>query len=166
MEKKIEQLLETLEKTRCIYQDLLGVVQNERSAVLNSNMNDLTNILVEKENMLAQLAVLETRRTHQLSQIAGQLRLPVQQLTLSVLAQHAPVHYADKIHHQRMALRQTIATIGKANQESQGLVKHCLNLVQGALHFLRHCIAPPTVYGASGHIDDETKNGNLISGAV
>lgn len=166
MEDKITQLLETLEQTRCLYQDLIGVVRKERSAVLNSNMDDLTNILMEKENMLAQLAVLETRRNHQLKQIAVQLNLPVKQLTLSILAKHAPAQFVDKIKSQRLALRKTINTVNKVNKENQSLVQHCLNLVQGSLQFLRHWITPPTVYGSSGHVDNDTKSGHLLSGTV
>lgn len=166
MKNKIGQIIETLEQTQHLYEDLLAMVQKERSAVLNSDVDQLNAVLVDKETLLAQLGQLETLRMRQLEQIAGQLQLPVAQLTLSALATHASAQHARQIHSKRNALRQLTSTLSKANEENRSMLSHCLNLVQGSLQFLHHWITPPSVYGASGHINGGAKSGHLLSGTV
>lgn len=166
MEKELSRIMETLDQTQQLYQDLLTMVQKERSAVLNSSVDHLSELLVDKEELLSQLAHLETLRNEQLKAIAGHLQLPTQSLTLSMLAARSPAHLAQKINERRGALKRLIGAISKVNEENRSMTRHCLSLVQGSLQFLQHWIRPPSIYGASGNIDDRTKSGHLLSGTV
>lgn len=166
MEQLLSRIITTLDETQRLYQDLMMMVQQERKAVLNSSVDQLSELLIEKENLLSQLTHLEKRRMGQLKQMAGQLHMPTQSLTLSKLAAQSPPHYAQKINERRTTLRRLIGDIGKVNEENRSMTHHCLSLVQGSLQFLQHWITPPSIYGASGSIDDRTKSGHLLSGTV
>lgn len=166
MIQALNELIATLEQTHTLYGNLLQVVETERQLVLQSNIEDLSAVLVDKQNILAQLNILEKRRNAQIQQIADEMNIPSQQFNLSTLAAHVSAPYTDQIQHWRMELGGLVASIGKANEENRSLLRHCLTIVQGGLQFLQHWAAPPSVYGASGKIDGGAGGGRLLSGTV
>lgn len=166
MTDSLTQFIGTLDQTQTLYHDLLLIIQQERDLVIRSKVEQLSVLLVEKQDVLAQLARLEQQRTQQLKNIAEELHLPIQQISLSRMAEQVPTPYDVQIQERRAALRHIVGAIAKANEENQSLMKHCLNLVQGSLRFFQHWINPSSVYGATGNINGGHKSGRLLSGTV
>ncbi len=161
-----DQFISILDQTEHLYQDLLAIARRERDLVMDAKVDQLSAVLAQKQNLLAQLSVLEKKRTFQMKQFAGQMQLPLQQLNLSRLAEQMPAVYAQKIQDRQAALRRIVADLGTANKENRSLLRHCLALVQGGLQFLQHWVAPPSVYGASGNINGRSEGGRFLSGTV
>ena len=164
MKPETMELIDILEQERRLYESLLDRLQREKDVMLGSRARQLTRLTEEKQALSAQLAKLEAQRQLVLDRIAGELNLPVRQLTLKMIARHADTLAADRILQVRDALIDVTRAAREANEENRSLVRHCLGLVQGSLSFLRQLISPPPVYGSSGGVVVDAQNGHFMSG--
>jgi flagellar biosynthesis/type III secretory pathway chaperone len=161
---EIRELIDILEQEHQLYERLIDHLQREKAIMLGSRARQLTGLTEEKQALSAQLAKLEAQRQMVLDRIAGKLNLPAHQLNLRMIARHAETLTADRILQLRDALLDVTRAAREANEESRCLVRHCLGLVQSSISFLRQMISPPPVYGSSGSIAGNAKNGHLLSG--
>ena len=166
MKPATTQLIELLEQERVLYARLLDHLNQEKDVMLSSQARKLMRLTIEKQELFAQLARLEKQRQTVCNRIAGELKLPVNQLNLKQIAQNVGSTDAERILTIRESLNRMIPKVRRANDESRSLMQHCLHLVQGSLTFLQQVINPPPVYGASGGIADKSRNGHLLSGQV
>jgi flagellar biosynthesis/type III secretory pathway chaperone len=166
MKSATTQLVDLLEQTHALYERLLDRLNQEKNVMLGSQARKLMRLTIEKQELFAQLAMLEKQRQTACNRIACELQIPVRQLNLKKISQYVGTTDAQRILTMRDALNNLIPKVRKANDESRSLMQHCLNLVQGSLSFLQHVINPPPVYGASGGIADTSRSGHLLSGQV
>jgi flagellar biosynthesis/type III secretory pathway chaperone len=159
-----KELIDILEREHRLYERLLDRLQREKAVMLGSRTRQLVGLTEEKQVLTARLAKLETKRQLLLGRIAAGLNLPVQQVTLQMVARQADASAAARILKVREALIDVTRQVKLANDEIRHLVQHCLGLVQGSLSFLRQLISPPPVYGSSGGIVANAQNGHLLSG--
>lgn len=162
----IEQIIDILEQSEKLHQDLLPVMDREKRAVLGSDPHLLAEVAVEKEALLAQLGRLEPQRKRIIHQIAETLDISAPQLNLSALSMRAENVQKPRIEHLRDSLGKLVKTIKRANEENRALIRHCLALSQSALGFFHHWMIPASVYGSSGRINSGQGNGKLLSGTV
>jgi flagellar biosynthesis/type III secretory pathway chaperone len=158
------ELIDILEQEYRLYEALLGCLRREKAVMLGSRTRQLTLLAEEKQAMTAQLATLEAQRQMVLGRIAAGLKLPLQQVSLRIVARHEEASTAGRILNVRDALIEVTRAVKLANEESRCLVQHCLGLVQGSLSFLGQLISPPPVYGSSGGIVANAQNGHVLSG--
>ncbi|MGD9249234.1 MAG: flagellar protein FlgN [Desulfobacteraceae bacterium] len=166
MPDKIEPLIEVLEKSESIYQQLLPVFQQEKKATLSSQPDRFSAIVEEKEALLAQLRQLDRQRHLILHQISKVWNIPVNDLRLSTVADKIEGPQSARIRDLRMSLKGLIQKIKRSNEENRLLIQHCLDIVQGTLGFFHQMVIPKDVYGASGRMSLHNGNGKLVSGAV
>lgn len=166
MSDTIEQLIEVMEDSEKIYEQLLPVFQKEKKAAFSSQPDSFCEIVEEKEELLAHLSRLERRRQIILNQISAQWDIPLNELRLSILADRIQGGQSSRIRRLRTSLNELIRKVKKSNEENRRLIQHCLEIVQGTLGFFQHWVMPRDVYGASGQMSMHHRNGNLISGAV
>lgn len=166
MSETIEKLIDVLERSESVYQQLLPVFQKEKKATLGSEPEQLSSALAEKEELLAQMRILERQRLLLIHQISAAWNVPVDDLRLSGLADRTQGTQAARIRQLNISLRKLVQRIKRANEENRILIQHCLNIVHGALGFFHHWVMPTDVYGASGKMSMHNHNGKLISGAI
>ncbi len=162
----LDQVIEVLEQSEALFQELVPIFDREKQAALYSRPRQLADVTVEKEELLARLSRLERKRIKLINLMADNLKLSPTQLSLSQLAAYADAPQASRILNLRDALSRSIRTIKRANAENRLLLQHCLDLVRGALGFFQHWMMPASVYGSSGRIDNGHRNGKLLSGTI
>ena len=162
----LDQIIESLEQSEALFQELVPIFDREKRAALYSNPSQLAEVTVEKEELLARLGKLERKRISLINLMADNLNLSPTQVNLTELAARADAHQASRIIKLRNVLGRSVKTIKRANAENRLLLQHCLELVRGAIGFFQHCMMPGPVYGSSGRIDNGHRNGKLLSGSI
>ena len=162
----IERLADVLTQSEKRYDALLGLLQRERDAAIHSDAGQLTEVVEQKAEVLAMLASLEKKRGRLLQTIAGELHIPRDQLTLSRIALSLPVESSGQIRRLSISLRSLAINVQRANDENRRMVRHCLDLVSGALGFFQQLLNPVSVYGSSGQFNKGAGSGRLLSGII
>ncbi len=166
MSNTVEPLIEVLEKSESIYQQLLPVFQQEKRATLSSEPDRFSAIVEEKEALLAQLRQLDRQRHLILHQISAVWNIPVNDLRLSTVADKLEGSQSAQIQELRLSLNELVKKIKRSNEENRLLIQHCLDIVQGTLGFFHQMVMPKDVYGASGRMSQHNGGGKLVSGAI
>ena len=162
----LNQLIDVLEQSEGMYQELLTLADREKAAALGCNHQLLVQVNAEKEELLARLDRNDRKRADLLQRVADDLKLPPAQLCLSELESRADARQAVRIGDLRSSLRPLVQRLKRANAENHRLIQHCLNLSRSALGFFQHWMMPAAVYGSTGRVDSGYKNGKLLSGTV
>jgi flagellar biosynthesis/type III secretory pathway chaperone len=166
MTATVEKLLNLLEASEGLYQDLLPAIQKEKQAALSAQVAQLTKATEEKEALLAQLRHLERKRQVLIHQVAANRKLPVEKIKLSILVEENDADHSSRARRLMTSLNELVPKIRKANEENRAIMQHCLRIVHGALGLFQHWVMPTDVYGASGQMTQHPNGGNLISGAI
>jgi flagellar biosynthesis/type III secretory pathway chaperone len=162
----LNQLIDVLEQSEGMYQELLTLADREKAAALGCNHQLLVQVNAEKEELLARLDRIDRRRIQLLRQMADDLKMAPAQLCLSELESRGDARQAVRIGNLRASLKNLIQRIKGANAENRQLIQHCLDLSRNALGFFQHWMMPAAVYGSSGRVDSGHRNGKLLSGTV
>lgn len=166
MSATIGKIIENLEKSEAIYQQLLPVIHREKKAAFGSQPDELALAVENKEELLVQLRQLERQRQIFLNQVSAESNTPMSELKLSLLADRVGEDQAFKMRQLSASLNELVRKIKDANEENRLVIQHCLSIVNNALGFFQHWVNPTDVYGASGKMSMYNNNGKLISGAV
>jgi flagellar biosynthesis/type III secretory pathway chaperone len=167
MNRSIEHLIHVLQQCEELYHRMLSILELEKKAALAPNSSDLAQVNDEKEALLAQLKVLDRQRATLLEQIAGQLDVSADRLTLSALIEQVTPMYGSQLQTVYDALRRIVSKVQYANNESRLLITHCLALVKNTQAFFSRWTASAAVYGASGHVETNGRGyGRLLSNSV
>jgi flagellar biosynthesis/type III secretory pathway chaperone len=166
MQVLIEQLITELENTISQYSCLLPLLQTEKTAALEWNIQALVETTTEKQVVLARLAYVDRKRSSVLEQIAVQLGVPERQITLRQLARKVRGPMGSRLSSLHAGLKTLVEKIRRTNDENRLTAEHCLGLVHNSLAFWQHWTGPPKVYGISGVVNNGNGPGQVLSGSV
>ncbi|MBT8368878.1 MAG: flagellar protein FlgN, partial [Deltaproteobacteria bacterium] len=97
MEHLLNKLIGVLAHATELYQALLGVVQNEKEAVVGLNLKQLNEACKAKDNILLKLRILEEQRLQVMHRIAAELGCSPEGLTLTRLSEQVDESYARRL---------------------------------------------------------------------
>ena len=167
MERKIEQLVEVLEKTKRHYEQMLVLIRDEQAAATASDFERFSSISVEKESLVALIRRTEQHRNAILQTLATTFEIPLQQLNISSLSARMDAPHRVRLKETASALERIVAKVRIANRECCMIIEHCLGLVTRSLGFFQHWMQMSAVYGQSGTISSGSRRGGrLVSGSV
>jgi hypothetical protein len=159
----IEQLIQVLRQTEQRYRQLLPIIETEKEMVRKARVEALGDIASEKEHLLMDIKHLENKRGHLLKQIAGQLSLSSDKLTLKELVRHIDPLQGRQLQQMRETLKSLLSGVRSVNNENRALVHHCLGLVRQALSSVSPKPATSSVYQATGSLTNGEGGGRLVS---
>lgn len=163
MQVLIEQLIQVLRQTEQRYQHLLPIIETEKEMVRRARVDALGDIAAEKECLLKDIKRLENKRGHLLKQIAGELSLSADKLTLKELVRHIDPLQARQLQQSRETLKSLLNGVRSANNENRALIHHCLGLVRQALSSVSPKSGTSSVYQATGSLINGEGGGRLVS---
>ena len=155
-----------LEQETELYQALLAAIDEEKRAVISSNLTKLNEITKIKENLLLKLRILDEQRSHLLRKLADLLGEPKEALSLKKLSQMVEIPHASRLERCRTKLISLIANIQEANQRNRDLFSHSLELVKGSMNLLNNLMASSPVYFRTGNIQQRDQTGKILHGEV
>jgi len=159
-------ILNLLEAETDIYRSLLGVLNRERDAVVDSRFEELNEASKEKENLLLQIRILEEQRIQITEKLAGMFECPTWDLTLSRLSALVEKEYAVQLDKYRTNMSVLIRDIENLNNQNRELVSHSLDLVNGSISILERLMASERIYHNTGQLQSRNYSGRVFSGEV
>ena len=155
-----------LEQETELYQALLAAIDEEKRAVIATDLAKLNETTKAKENLLLKLRILDEQRSHLLRKLADLLGEPVEALSLKKLSQMVEVPHASRLERSRSRLVSLIAKIQVANHRNRDLFSHSLELVKGSMNLLNNLMASSPVYFRTGDIQQRDQTGKILHGEV
>lgn len=166
MKRLLNKLIELLEHETQLYQSFFCVVQDEKNAIVNLDLQQLNEAGKAKDSLLLKLRILEKQREHLMIKLAAEIGCPVQGLTLTRLSSLADESDARRLLERRTDLVALIASLQDAAQENKFLMSHSMQLIQGSYNLLNNLMVANPLYYRSGNVQNTDQGGKLLSGAV
>jgi len=158
----LNKLLQVLEGEKDLYRSLLSVLQQEKKAVINSNLNDLNESGKKKENLVLKIRILEEQRITLLKKLCEILELSHHNLTLRTLSDSVGEPYSNRFKEYHSYLLALIQSIQEINHSNRDLMTHSLELIKSSLFFLNNFMGASPVYYRTGKIQNEKQSGGRV----
>ncbi len=142
------ELIAILEKTLGAQQQLLSILQKEKSLIIDGKTDPLVNCAGEKEEVLKRLAELETERL-QLIQAISSKDSP---LTLKSLIPRVSPHFREKLETLRSHLGVITSSIAELNAMNGILVERVLGQISELFAVLQHITSNGETYQSTGEM--------------
>ena len=120
---------------------LLGVAATEQDAIVAGDVERLTALVEQKEELLDHLRALETERMTALVAIQMATGIDADTATLSAIAAHLPSDAADALQRAGRELRAEAVALEEAHTVNAHLLRNSRSLVDRWIHYLRTVLA-------------------------
>ncbi len=166
MESLLEKLIILLDEETGLYRSLHHVVEKEKIAVLDADVDAMIKSSEEKEILLRRARLLERQRCELMVRLAGKLNRPPRELTLNRLTRLTPEPWASRLKKIGGNLRTLVHRVRKIDSGNQSLVRFSLDFVRSSLTLLNNMMSGSSRYCRTGKMYDGHKNGRVLRGVV
>ena len=152
MERLLKQLTSSLDQQVVLHQSLLNLLKQESENFGQHSASELMQLHAKKHQKVRQIATEEQHRLEATNQLAKELSLPLQNITISTLAKHLPAQprqHLNALKTQLLELMQTISDL--ANQTAQ-IAKARLKPIEASLQFLQEQQNSRSTYSMTGSL--------------
>jgi flagellar biosynthesis/type III secretory pathway chaperone len=147
-----EALEEVLAAERDIYVSMLALTTREELAIVGNSVEELTELVDEKQLLIDHLNALETERMTALVAIELATGIDARTVTLSEIAERLPLLDGQRLLENGMTLRTQARALEQANLRNERLLLGSRELVDRWLLYLRQVLGG-YVYNAGGRMD-------------
>lgn len=134
-------LSDVLAAQRDLYRRLLGIAASEQDAIVAGDVERLTELVDQKEQVLDHLRALETERMTALVAIEMAAGIPSAEATLSEVAARLPVGAAEELQRTGRELRAEAVALEEAHAVNARLLENSRALVDRWINYLRNVLA-------------------------
>ena len=166
MEHLLDKLLVSLEQATELYQSLFRVLQNEKEAVVELNLQQLNEACKAKDNLLLKLRILEEQREQIMDRLTAGLGRSPHGLTITELSLLVDEPYAERLRERSADLSDLIEALQDATQQNKFLMSHSMQLIQGSYNLLNNLMAANPVYYRTGNVQNNAQTGQLLNGDI
>jgi flagellar biosynthesis/type III secretory pathway chaperone len=166
METLLNPLNDCIDRQLNLYRKLRDLFLIERHAILASDLEELNTVVMDKERLLQKLRKEELKRREVCDDIAEQLRMPSEPLTITRLSEQIDEPHGSDMQRRGKQLQTLIDEIQVESERNRSLCLQALQFVNGSIKLLTTLAHPNQVYHASGRIQNEGRIGRMLSGAV
>ena len=161
-EAMVEQLLGILRRETELYQAMSLVMNKEKDAAIQVKLIGLNEAEMEKDNILAALALLEEQRHQLVVCLADTLGYPAQDMNLTMISQLAGEPLAGRLRQARSDLSVLLESLQVANQHNKQIFEHSRELLTGSLNLLSELKAPNPIYYRTGTVRNTSAAGKCV----
>jgi len=166
METLLNSLNDCIDRQLDLYRKLLDLFLIERHAILASELEDLNAVVMDKEGLLQKIRKEEHKRRQVCDDIAIQLGMASEPLTITRLSEKIDEPHASDTKRRGKQLQTLIDEIQVESERNRSLCLQALQFVNGSIKLLTTLSHPNQVYHASGRFQSEGRIGRMLSGAV
>ena len=161
-----DDFLNLLDGEAALYRALLSVLEEEKNAIIDTNLGELGEIGKKKEKLLLKIRTMEEQRQIMIKNLAQSLRCSHHDLTITKLAELAETPYSVRFKRLCSDLLPLAKTIRDVNDGNKALLRHSVALVRSSFAFLNNLITADAVYHRSGRMQQNDQSGKVLSGSV
>jgi len=151
-----ESLLEILDEQSLVYQKLIDLMENKQQAIIKDDLNQLEEIVAQEGALAKSLTVLEKKRLDIVGQLAKELDLQDENITLSQLGEYLPEKYQVYYKKLKEKLKDSLKTVTELNKTNEDLLQASLAYVNFSLSLLAG-MQNNASYGQQGQ-EQDSKN--------
>lgn len=166
METTLQKLYCTLGEQLDHYKSFLEMLQEERRAMIEMDLDTMNLLQAEKEKALLAIRRTEGQRMAAVSELAAALGRPVEGLTTSMIADVSPEPWASKLRYVQSTLRSLLETIKELNQLNGGLATLTLRGLNQSSAYLNKLMNPTALYTRQGGMQQGLGAGRLVAADV
>lgn len=166
MNNLLQRLNDCLDRQIHRYGELLDLFIAERGALLTSDLEALNAIITEKEKLLQNIRREELERQRVGDDIAGQLELDPEDLSITRLSRRVAEPQASQILKRGSLLQKLIEEIQTESERNRSLCLQALQFVNGSIKMLSTLAYPNRLYHPSGRVQNDGQIGRMLSSAV
>jgi len=134
-------LSDVLAGQRDLYRSLVGIATSEQDAIVAADVERLTQLLEQKENVLDHLRALETERMTALVAIEMATGIAAEGATISEIAAHLPVAAAEDLQRIGRELKAEAVALEEAHAVNAHLLRNSRSLIDRWINYLRTVLA-------------------------
>ena len=161
-----DDFLNLLNGEAALYRELLSVLEDERNAIIRSNVGELGKTGKEKEKLLHKIRTIDEQRQIMIKDLAQSLRCSHHGLTITKLAELVETPYAVRFKRLCSNLLPLAKTVRDVNDGNKALLRHSVELVRSSFAFLNSLITANAVYHRSGKMEQYHQSGKVLRGSV
>ena len=162
LQDSLRQLLYVLSRETELYQAMSTVMNKEREAAVQSELNALTEAQIEKENILVALGLLEGQRRDLVATLADTLGQSARKMNLAKIAQIVGEPFAGRLQQVKSDLSAVLATVQEANERNRLLFQHTRNLLRGSINLLSQMGTASPIYYRTGAVQSSGASGKCV----
>lgn len=155
-------LAATLHEETEVYGSLLALAVQEERAIVDGDVERLTELVGDKERMLELLAALEAERTTALATVALGIERDPPNITLTEVARHAEPYAAGVLMEAGMLLRAQAVALREANDRNARLLEGSRALVDHWIQYLKAVVAGALTYTHDGARNEGDDDGRVL----
>jgi len=163
-DQEVQEFVSALDEVLCterdLYVSMLALTTREEVAIVGDDVEELTDLVNEKEELLEHLSALETERMTAIAAISVATGLDPETATLTQISEVVSPIDALKLLENGMALRTQAIALEQANRRNQRLLESSRGLVERWIQYLKMVLSN-SVYTQDGHIDDTRDSWSL-----
>ena len=144
---------EVLGTERDLYLSMLSLSTREEVAIVGDDVESLTELVNEKEELLEHLSTLETERMTAVVAISAATGLDPETATLTQISEVVPAMDGLRLLENGMALRTQAVALQQANRRNERLLEASRGLVDRWIQYLK-TVLNNSVYTPDGQMDD------------
>ena len=163
---KLEQLIRLLNQEIELYRSMQEVVDREKEAAVRSDLDALQATAIAKEHLISDLQTKEGLRRQIVADLAIELGIPGQDVTLTSIFQASDEPHAGRLKCIKKDFYDVIESLQTASESNRQLVEHSLALLRGSFNLLNELVAPGAVYYRTGNIQSSKSTGCRISSEI
>ena len=156
------QFYSTLEEMIKGYQQLMSILQKEKTLIIEGNSGELISCLVQKEGALTLLNTLEARRQQEIDVIGKVLGLSDHPLTFSKLIEAVREPFKSKFRTCKASLEALTSSMIEVNQMNGLLVDRTLRKISDLIGLLKQISAVPLTYSSTGQATSYPVRGKIL----
>lgn len=153
VERIVAKLDDVLASERDLYLSMLALSTREEVAIVGDDVEQLTDVVNEKEDLLDHLSALETERMTAIVAISTAMGLDPETATLTQISEVVPAMDGLRLMESGIALRTQAVALEQANRRNQRLLESSRGLVDRWIQYLK-TVLNNSVYTPDGQLDD------------
>ena len=163
MKKLLSELIDMLNDKTNLLSSLHLALIKEKEAIVNSDLDVLSEAGKEKENLLLMIRLLEEQRLKIMNQLSVFYEYSFNDLTLMELCRITDEPFSSRLKNSRLCMLSLIESIGELHKLNKKLLVHSLDFVKGSLNIIDSIMPQTRVYHKTGEIQSRRYSGNVLS---
>jgi len=160
------QLIGLLKEETDLYRSMQVVIDREKEAAVQSDLNALNKTIIEKEKILGEIQQKEAQRRLVVAGLSDKLGYGAQELTLTAISQLVEEPLAKSLKLVSRDFSSVLCRLQADNQRNQQIIAHSRDLIRDSFNLLNELLTPNKVYYRTGNIKSTKSTGKCVRSEV
>lgn len=162
--KKIDKLIGILNQEYDYYQDLRELAADKKEMIIENEVEQLSEIIEEDEDIVKQLEQLEEERNQLISELGADYEIGKKQITFQDLQEHLPADKKQQLEDIRGQLLTVIEELDRKNDENRQLLEEAIKLNNFSFEMMSRVLEPESqTYNNKSEGDNPDKSNHIIN---